>query len=157
MYVSCFVNACVILLGPCLSCMDVSVAELTPGYKVCPKTIQGKGEGSHFKLENCWTVLFHFSIKWIVRPNSVEHHDQNCVSLCILICSPRILLHFQWSKMGYGAQGYSFSVQPFFFRPRRIWNPPSPQTEIKGIIHSLSTFARCLYIIGRGGQYVSPC
>lgn len=88
----------------------------------------------------------------------MEHYDQNCVSLCILICSPKILLYFRWSKMGYGARGYSFSVQPFFLRPIRLGNPPTPQTAMKGIIHSLSTFALCLlYIIGRSGQYTLQC
>lgn len=131
---------------------------LQEGFTICPKTIQGKGKDTFFKLENCWSLLFHFTIKWFVHPNSVEHHDQNCVSLCILICSPRILLHFQWSKMGYRAQGYSFSVQLFFLRPIRIRNPPTPQTVIKRVIHSLSTFAHCLlHIIRSSGQYVAPC
>lgn len=144
------VSAYVILLGPCLSCMDVSEAKcwldtkswiLKPSfwyestqslhqngrYHIHPKTIQGKGKSSLFKLEDCCTALFHFPVRWIVHLNRVEHNDQNCVSLCILICSPRILLYFHWSKMGYGAWGYSFSLQPFFLRPIKIWNPPTPQ------------------------------
>ena len=110
------------------------------------KFIQDKGTGSLFKIENCCTVQFHFSLRLIVCLKWVEDHDQNCVSLCILICSPKILLYFQWSKMGYAARGCSFSVQPFFLRTTRIWNLPSHQTAIKEVKQSLSTFAGCCCI-----------
>lgn len=167
-----FANACVILLGPCLSCMGVSAGKcwldtnsstIKPsfwfgstqslaqnGRQASPQNCWRKRLGRFLKLENCCAVLFHFSVRWIVHLNWVEHRDQNCVSLCILICSPKILLYFQRSKMGYAARGYSFSVQPFFLRPIRSQNPATPQTAIKGIIHSLSTFARYLLYIIRG-------
>lgn len=68
------------------------------------------------------------------------------------------MLHFHWSKMGYVAWGYSFSVHPFFLGHIRIQNHPTDQTTIKEMIHSLSTFACCLlYIISNSSQYMALC
>lgn len=87
-------------------------------HHIHPQIIPGGGTSCLLKLQNC-IVLFHFSVSQIVPQNHGEH-DQNCVSLCILICSPKILLYFHWRKMGYEARGYSFSVQPLILRPLKI-------------------------------------
>lgn len=126
------------------------------GYNT--KTIQAKGKGSLLEFPSCCTVQFYLSVGLILYLNWVEHHNQNCASFCILICSPRILLYFQWSKVGYGARGYSFSVHPFFLRLIRIWNPPSHLIVIKGKLCMSSMFLHCLnYIIRRSGQCMAQC
>lgn len=69
------VNACVMLLGPCLSCLDVPLTQIAKptidtipvrflhqneGHIINPKTVRGTGTGSLFKFENC--VPFHFPV-----------------------------------------------------------------------------------------------
>lgn len=97
-------------------------------------------------LENCCTVLFHFSVRWIGHINWAEHHDQNCVSLCILICSPRIFALLSVEQNGlWSPRLFIFSSAILLETHKETWDPPTCQTLIKKFVNlcSLSPVCHC--------------